>query len=76
MASLTPETTRKLQHIAALRREADHLAREVLQTGERGTVTALMGTLNIASATVWARYGDGLARPRRRRVETGHGADA
>jgi hypothetical protein len=70
MSSLTPETERKLLHIAVLRNEADHLAREVLQTGERGTVTALMGTLNIASATVWTRYGNGLSRPRRRRNET------
>lgn len=69
MTSLTPDTVRKLEHIAALRNEADHLARQVLQTGERGTVTALMDTLNIASATVWARYGDGLSRPRRRRAE-------
>ena len=69
MSSLTPDTVGKLERIAALRNEADYLARQVLQTGERGTVTALMGTLNIASATVWARYGDGLARPRRRRGE-------
>ena len=71
MASLTPETVRKLEHIAALRNEADYLAREVLQTGERGTVTALMKTFDIASATVWTRYGDGLARPRRRRSVAG-----
>lgn len=67
MSQLNPDTVSKLERIAALRNEADHLARQVLQTGERGTVTALMNTLEIASATVWARYGDGLARPRRRR---------
>jgi hypothetical protein len=71
MSSLTPDTVNKIERIAALRNEADHLAREVLQTGERGTVTALMSTLEIASATVWARYGDGLARPRRRRTVEG-----
>ena len=67
MSSLTPDTQNKIERIAALRNETDHLAREVLQTGERGTVTALMSTLEIASATVWTRYGGDLARPRRRR---------
>lgn len=67
MSSLTPATMHKLERIAALRNEVDHLAREVLKTGERGTVTALMGAFDIASATVWTRYGEGLSRPRRRR---------
>lgn len=71
MSSLTPETERKLAHIVCLRNEADHLAREVLQTGERGTVTALMRTFDIASTTVWARYGEGLIRPQRRRCAEG-----
>jgi hypothetical protein len=63
MGNLTPDTARKIEHIAALRAEADHIAHEVLRTGERGTVTALMHVLNIASATVWNRYGRGLDRP-------------
>lgn len=74
MSSLTPDTQSKLERIAALRNEADHLAREVLQTGERGTVTALMKTFDIASATVWNRYGDGMARPHRRRRQTSEAA--
>lgn len=71
MQALSPENARKIIHIAALRNEADHLARELLQTGERGTVTALMRTYNIASATVWTRFGKGLDRPHRRRRTSG-----